>query len=100
LDDYYELLPDEWRDEVSGLHALVEQARWDPALAWMLRRGWPLRKAAYLVAATTPETPDFPLDLESRARIPEDLDGEVPESVEEYNRVPLSLPDPTPDDVN
>lgn len=44
------------------------------------RRGWPLTKAAYVAAMYDPESPPFPLDAETLARVPVSLPGAVPSS--------------------
>jgi len=44
----------------------------------------PLDKAEYLHQMFKPHLPDFPLGAEVRARIPDDLPGEIPNSLGEY----------------
>lgn len=44
----------------------------------------PLDKAEYLHQMYAPHLPDFPLGAEIRARIPDDLPGEIPDSLGDY----------------
>jgi hypothetical protein len=60
-------------------------------LGQIIRRGWPLTKAAYVKAMNFPYDPTFPLDAETEARVPLELDGAMPTSLTDLSEVrPLS----------
>lgn len=54
-----------------------------PGLGMMRLLKLPLTKAGWLSASTWPDLPEFPLDAELLAEIPEELPGEIPKKREE-----------------
>jgi hypothetical protein len=56
-------------------------------IAEITRRGWPVTKASYVRALEHPAFPDFPLDAEIWAAVPEDLPGDMPTSLRELLRL-------------
>jgi hypothetical protein len=64
--------------------SLEQRARWDAPLGRIFAKGYPLTKGVYLWEANEGEPPEFPVHPELQARIPRELSGPVPQTIDEY----------------
>jgi hypothetical protein len=68
---------------ISSLKSTISQADSDHLIGQLSQLGLPANKANYLLLLTHPDLPEFPLDAELVAQLPEGLPGKLPTSIEE-----------------